>query len=174
MRKSCIILAALALAACNPVAELQAKRAVAARMKDPDSAKFRNVRSVGDAICGDVNGRNGFGAYAGFVPFVFFPADGAVFVASDQMPASDRQALQMFCDLKTPAEVRMTLFARHREGAKAAKEAELAAEAAETDRAWCKRNPNAVDCQKGYKPAPVIWEPSTPRTVPTCHPGLRC
>lgn len=57
------------------------------RLKDPDSAKFRNVtlfhdfvpRSDGDgretsiggyALCGEVNARNGFGGYDGYTQFV--------------------------------------------------------------------------------------------------------
>lgn len=44
------------------------------RLKDADSAKFRNVRigttSHKDTICGDVNAKNSFGAYSGFVSFM--------------------------------------------------------------------------------------------------------
>lgn len=43
-------------------------------LKDADSAKFRNVRfGVGSSkatVCGDVNAKNTFGAYAGFTAFV--------------------------------------------------------------------------------------------------------
>jgi len=46
------------------------RTAVADRLKDPDSAKFRNERQVADSgFCGEVNGKNGFGAYSGFAPF---------------------------------------------------------------------------------------------------------
>jgi hypothetical protein len=48
---------------------------VRSRLKDPDSAMFRDVRAVrkGDSparVCGYVNSRNAFGGYVGFVPFV--------------------------------------------------------------------------------------------------------
>lgn len=53
--------------------ERHAVASVRAAMRDPASAKFRNVRSVPGAtavaICGEVNGKNGFGAYAGFKRF---------------------------------------------------------------------------------------------------------
>lgn len=48
------------------------------RMKDPESAQFRNIRSsrvtrddgtVNQEICGQVNGRNSFGGYVGFQTF---------------------------------------------------------------------------------------------------------
>jgi len=47
---------------------------VGKELKDPDSAKVRNLKRVTAAdgskfICGEVNGKNSYGAYAGFVPF---------------------------------------------------------------------------------------------------------
>jgi hypothetical protein len=48
-------------------------------LKDPDSAQFRNVRLLdfnpGRLVCGEVNAKNGFGAYVGFTPFVATPTD---------------------------------------------------------------------------------------------------
>jgi len=51
-----------------------AQSAIAYQLKDPDSAKFRDLAgyttSAGDVIvCGQVNGKNSFGGYAGFTPF---------------------------------------------------------------------------------------------------------
>lgn len=47
-----------------------AQRLVAAQMLDPDSAKFRSVRTADDgAVCGFVNAKNRYGAYAGFTQF---------------------------------------------------------------------------------------------------------
>lgn len=72
----------LALAGCKPSDEKAislAKSEVAANLKDPASAKFRNVKvakktdaedgRVVAVVCGEINGKNGFGAYAGFHPF---------------------------------------------------------------------------------------------------------
>lgn len=50
------------------------KKAIADTLKDPLSAQFRNVRLVqyldGAVICGDINGKNSYGAYVGFSDFV--------------------------------------------------------------------------------------------------------
>lgn len=72
----------LVLAGCKPSEEKAislAKSEVAANLKDPASAQFRNVKvakmidadqgSVFAIVCGEINGKNGFGAYAGFHPF---------------------------------------------------------------------------------------------------------
>lgn len=49
------------------------QKSLIAVMKDPDSAQFRNTRIVqgkgGDALCGEVNGKNSFGGYIGYQPF---------------------------------------------------------------------------------------------------------
>ena len=50
------------------------REAMEDRLKDSESARFRNVR-VGtgehkDVICGDVNSKNSYGAYAGFTGFM--------------------------------------------------------------------------------------------------------
>lgn len=51
----------------------RAKRVVADDLKDPGSAQFRNVRLVpygaARVICGEVNGKNSYGGYVGFVRF---------------------------------------------------------------------------------------------------------
>jgi len=47
-----------------------AQSLVKGRLKDPDSAQFRNVRRLPDGdICGEVNSKNGFGGYVGFQHF---------------------------------------------------------------------------------------------------------
>jgi len=38
-------------------------------LRDPDSAKFRDIRVRGDNVCGEINAKNGFGAYIGYRPF---------------------------------------------------------------------------------------------------------
>lgn len=64
-----------------------ARDAVRARLKDPDSADFRNVgyysggETDGAAVCGEVNSRNSFGGYTGFERFV--AAGNAAFFESD-------------------------------------------------------------------------------------------
>jgi hypothetical protein len=83
MKSSTIALLALvayssaAYAESRPATKAQielVREAMQERLKDADSAKFRNVRfGSGDnkgTICGDVNAKNSFGAYGGFVSFM--------------------------------------------------------------------------------------------------------
>jgi hypothetical protein len=46
---------------------------VRSKLRDPDSAKFQDVRIVdyneGKVVCGKVNGKNAYGGYAGFTSF---------------------------------------------------------------------------------------------------------
>jgi hypothetical protein len=96
-----IVMCALGLAACGKsptkatavqskqptqaelltTAAAKAAALVKEQLKDPESAKFRNVRSVpfmgigedvGDVFCGEVNARNAFGGYSGFSDFAVF------------------------------------------------------------------------------------------------------
>lgn len=70
MNRTIPALALLCLAACNSD-ERAAQSLVASRMKDPASVQFRNVTSHVDGyVCGELNARNGYGAYAGFQHFV--------------------------------------------------------------------------------------------------------
>lgn len=52
----------------------KSKTIIAGMLRDPESAKFRNVRLVqyldGAVVCGEVNGKNAFGGYAGYSDFV--------------------------------------------------------------------------------------------------------
>jgi hypothetical protein len=48
----------------------RAKQSVTKDFKDPDSAKFRNVRVVRGSVCGEVNAKNSFGGYVGYKRFV--------------------------------------------------------------------------------------------------------
>lgn len=70
MRRLLLAGVAFAVTGCGGSDIDRARTAVADRLKDPDSAKFRNERQVSDGgVCGEVNGKNGFGAYSGFAPF---------------------------------------------------------------------------------------------------------
>lgn len=80
-RLTAVALFGAALCACSQEASLQAgaEHAIRGKLKDPGSAEFTNtfiVRSKdvdGAAmvtVCGDVNGRNSFGGYAGATRFL--------------------------------------------------------------------------------------------------------
>lgn len=53
----------------NSFRELKAQESVMALLKDPSSAEFRNM----NGMCGEVNSKNSFGAYTGFVRFIGTP-----------------------------------------------------------------------------------------------------
>lgn len=58
----------LLLLGCSPGADY--RDAVKAQLRDPNSAEFSSVASARDVTCGFVNSKNGFGGYAGKVPFI--------------------------------------------------------------------------------------------------------
>lgn len=83
MKKMMVLIALVALTGCKPGADKAidlVKKEVAADTRDPDSSKFRYVRfiqsdeapegEVKGLVCGQVNAKNGFGAYAGFTSFL--------------------------------------------------------------------------------------------------------
>ncbi|MFT3809201.1 MAG: hypothetical protein QM698_04735 [Micropepsaceae bacterium] len=43
---------------------------VADMLKDPDSAKFRKITVKSVSFCGQVNGKNSYGAYSGYTHFI--------------------------------------------------------------------------------------------------------
>lgn len=65
----------------------KAKKAVRERLKDPESAKFKNVSTHktpagGLLVCGNVNSKNSFGGYVGFRPFMY-ATSGVVILQED-------------------------------------------------------------------------------------------
>lgn len=62
----------LFLAGCDkpPPSHVEAaKDLVRSKLRDPASARFRNVQWGYSHVCGEVNSRNGFGGYGGFQRF---------------------------------------------------------------------------------------------------------
>ena len=83
MKRALFLIAIVALAGCKPSADKAvelARKEIAADTRDPDSSKFRYVRfiqkeeardgTVAGYVCGQINGKNAFGAYSGFTPFI--------------------------------------------------------------------------------------------------------
>ncbi len=67
MRTFPFLMVTLALAGCGDNALQDAHKAVAYQLMDPASAQFRNDRELADgSVCGEVNGKNSYGAYSGF------------------------------------------------------------------------------------------------------------
>ncbi len=99
--------------ASNAAAEARLLEAVRSGMKDPGSAQFRNVvhyhgvalTPKGDKVsmgvhsaCGQVNAKNSFGAYVGFVDFVASEVEGkvAASVVAMMKPEYDSQVEREF------------------------------------------------------------------------------
>jgi len=69
---------------CGPPGLHAAQEAVSARLIDPESAQFRQLRVDANLVCGEVNARNRLGGYTGFEPFVI--SHGDVVLESDLRP----------------------------------------------------------------------------------------
>lgn len=105
MRASVVAIALLTIG-CSPDqnAESKARAAVKGLLKDPPSARFKDayvVRRPADAngiqtlaVCGIVDGKNGFGAYTGGSRYVVTMVDGAgaLLVSSATIDDGDRRA----------------------------------------------------------------------------------
>lgn len=92
-----VLLAAVVLAGCSsptkPIEDF-----VGQRLKDPDSAKYSNIRWHREAYfavaCGTVNAKNSFGAYEGPVDFIKYTGFGVRFAKPD-----DPVSLNECCDV---------------------------------------------------------------------------
>lgn len=77
--------------------EAQARKVVAPLLFDVSSAQFRNLRANGGFLCGEVNGKNRFGAYVGFRPFAAIPEHGPSSVTIAKAGESIAE-MTAFCD----------------------------------------------------------------------------
>lgn len=63
---------AISVSACGNKELQDVQEMVKAKLTDPESAQFRNVKaSTEDYICGEVNSKNKFGGYVGFRSFAY-------------------------------------------------------------------------------------------------------
>lgn len=69
---------------------------VKAKLKDPDSAQFRNLQYTPPFVCGEVNAKNSFGGYNGFERFITGTRD-ATFLESEVPPGDMDKAWQKYC-----------------------------------------------------------------------------
>lgn len=78
------------------------KDAARAKLKDPDSAQFRNVyfHEGADGVpmaCGEVNSKNSFGGYGGFQKFMSAGDPELTFMAEQMEPSEFATAWNRFC-----------------------------------------------------------------------------
>ena len=79
--------------------KFEMQRRLAAKLKDPDSATFRNVflskKTDAPVVCGEVNSRNSFGGMTGFQRFI---SAGEIQVVEEQMANGEfGQVWSQFC-----------------------------------------------------------------------------
>lgn len=82
-----------------------AQAVAASKLRDPSSAQFRNVTAGSMFVCGEINGKNGFGAYNGFTRFYatkdsaeIDPGDGGpTFYGEPVMKAAFERAYTGYC-----------------------------------------------------------------------------
>ena len=91
MNKKLIALAIAAVFTVLPTysatLEERAQLEVATKMKDPSSVQFKDLKEFDNtAICGQVNGKNSYGGYVGFKPFILTPKSGGLILPSDGIP----------------------------------------------------------------------------------------
>ena len=105
MHRLVAIVILLACAGCSAASELEkkAKEAVRYDLKDPDSAQFREIQVYLEKrlVCGEVNSRNSYGAYAGFEPFTY--DDGRVSVGQIEKACTNaivENTIAILSDLK--------------------------------------------------------------------------
>ena len=77
-------------------------------MLDPGAAQFRKLRKIkttGSAqVCGEVNGKNSYGAYTGFKPFIYSVRSGSQMIKpsdaewEDLEPATRLKIFEAFSD----------------------------------------------------------------------------
>lgn len=82
-RLALVALAGMVLAGCGKSDIDRAREAVSEQLKDPASAQFRNDRVVGNdrTVCGEVNGKNSAGGYAGFTSYAALRKDDGSYMA---------------------------------------------------------------------------------------------
>ena len=104
-RASIIVVAMLAIfantshAATNQQIINEAKLAVKERLKDPESARFRNVRVEENPnksvwIKGEYNAKNSYGGYVGFEKFVYSPNDKHLVLEPELRIKAEREPLK--------------------------------------------------------------------------------
>lgn len=91
MAMGTLALATLVLFGCSPEQRQinEAKEQFRSEARDPGSLRFRNMRFVekSGAVCGEVNGRNGFGGQTGWLPILV--RDGRAEVATERLEDED-------------------------------------------------------------------------------------
>lgn len=98
MRVAMVLTSAALLLGCDRSIE-EAQKIAADGLKDPAATQFRNVKKGSPGfVCGELNGKNSYGAYVGFKRFYVDTArvahiedDSSLFLADEWLSACDRE-----------------------------------------------------------------------------------
>ena len=105
MKPICIalVLSIAAPAAASDTAIVEAKSAMLAKLRDPQSAQFGtfthstkpNANGIStDVVCGTVNAKNGFGGYIGAKPFAYLVRQKMALYGGDEI---EMLGVETFC-----------------------------------------------------------------------------
>lgn len=82
-----LILIVVTLAGCETRSVADAKKAVEDKLKDPESAQFKEITKTNTPdqplICGKYNAKNAMGGYVGFRTFMYFK--GRIYMSDDEL-----------------------------------------------------------------------------------------
>lgn len=80
------------------------KAAIAENLKDPESARFRNIErvdkpdaSIDGIYCGEVNAKNSYGGYIGYLPFMIAILGGQPFVMAQAGDSDEAEGVRTVC-----------------------------------------------------------------------------
>lgn len=80
------------------------KAAIAENLKDPESARFRNIErvdrpdgSIDGMYCGEVNAKNSYGGYIGYLPFMIAILGGQPFVLAQAGDGDEAEGIRNVC-----------------------------------------------------------------------------
>jgi hypothetical protein len=66
-----VLIVILAGCTSEPPRVVEAKSAISALLRDPESARFTEITEAGSCVLGKINAKNGFGGYSGASEFVY-------------------------------------------------------------------------------------------------------
>ena len=101
------------MAACSSQQDdSRLRQAFQAYFKDPTSLQFEDVMSNDETICGQVNGKNGFGAYGGFELFIFDRRENQLYLYGDDNGPKFVELIQHCADNSKMLTLAMTRISR--------------------------------------------------------------
>jgi hypothetical protein len=93
---------ALALAACSkPQDDAAFQSALSSVVRDPQTTRFSDISQNAESICGQLNTKNAYGAYGGYLVFVYDRKNNALEVerSGESVKANEQLVLKLdLCD----------------------------------------------------------------------------